>query len=95
MKTRKTPMRKCTGCLASKDKRELIRIVRDKDGVVSVDRTGRKAGRGAYLCDDPECLEKAIKTKALARSLDTQIDSSVYDTLRKMLAESREAGEAE
>jgi len=95
MKTRKTPMRKCTGCQTVRDKRELIRIVRDKEGHVSVDRTGRMAGRGAYLCDDPQCLEKAIRTRALARSLDTAIDDSVYETLRSMLAESGEKEEAE
>lgn len=83
MKTRKTPMRKCTGCQEVKDKRELIRVVRSKEGEVSMDRTGRKAGRGAYLCDNIQCLEKAIKTKALARSLEAEIAPEIYDMLRQ------------
>ena len=86
MKTRKIPSRKCTGCQEVKDKRELIRVVRDPEGKVSLDRTGRKAGRGAYICDDPECLEKAIKTKALARSLDTAISEDVYRELREAIS---------
>lgn len=83
MKTRKTPMRKCTGCQEVKDKRELIRVVRDPEGKVSLDRSGRKAGRGAYLCDDPSCLERAIKTKAIARSLEVEITAELYETLRQ------------
>lgn len=83
MKTRKTPMRKCTGCQEVKDKRELIRVVRDPEGKVSLDRSGRKAGRGAYLCDDPSCLERAIKTKAIARSLEVEITADLYETLRQ------------
>lgn len=86
MKTRKIPSRKCTGCQEVKDKRELIRVVRDPEGKVSLDRTGRKAGRGAYICDDPECLEKAIKTRALARSLDTAISEDVYRELREAIS---------
>ncbi len=76
-------MRKCTGCQEVKDKRELIRVVRDPEGKVSVDRSGRKAGRGAYLCDDPSCLERAIKTKAIARSLEVEITAELYETLRQ------------
>lgn len=85
MKTRKTPMRKCTGCQVSKDKRELIRVVRSQDGTVSVDRSGKLSGRGAYICDDPECLKKAIRTKALERSLETEIGANVYEQLEKEL----------
>lgn len=87
MKTRKTPMRKCTGCQEVKDKRELIRVVRQEGGICSVDRTGRKAGRGAYLCDNLACLEKAIKTKALARSLEAEIQPEVYEALRQEMTE--------
>ncbi len=76
-------MRKCTGCQEVKDKRELIRVVRDPEGKVSLDRSGRKAGRGAYLCDDPSCLERAIKTKAIARSLEVEITADLYETLRQ------------
>lgn len=86
MKMRKTPRRKCMGCQEVKDKRELIRIVRSPEGEISVDFTGRKAGRGAYLCPQNACLEKAMKTKALERSLDVKIDEAVYETLRKELS---------
>lgn len=86
MKMRKTPRRKCMGCQGVKDKRELIRIVRSPEGEISVDFTGRKAGRGAYLCPQNACLEKAMKTKALERSLDVKIDEAVYETLRKELS---------
>ena len=60
MKTRKIPMRKCTGCQQVKEKRQLLRVVREPEGQVSIDRTGRKSGRGAYLCEEITCLEKAI-----------------------------------
>lgn len=86
MKMRKTPRRKCMGCQEVKDKRELIRIVRSPEGEISVDFTGRKAGRGAYLCPQNACLEKAMKTKALERSLDVKINEAVYETLRKELS---------
>ncbi len=87
MKTRKTPMRKCAGCQEVREKRQLLRIVRDPEGQVSLDRTGRKSGRGVYLCANPACLEKAIKTKALERSLETAIGDEVYESLRKELAD--------
>lgn len=87
MKTRKTPMRKCAGCQQVKEKRSLIRIVRDPQGQVSLDRTGRKSGRGVYLCPDPACLQKAIRTKALERSLETEISPEVYEALEKELKE--------
>ena len=87
MKTRKTPMRKCAGCQEVREKRQLLRIVRDPEGQVSLDRTGRKSGRGVYLCANPACLEKAIKTNALERSLDTAIGDEVYESLRKELAD--------
>ena len=78
-------MRKCMGCQESKDKRELIRVVRSPEGQVSLDFTGRKAGRGAYICLKEECLNKAIKTKAIERSLEVSIDSALYETLRSEL----------
>ena len=86
MKTRKTPMRKCTGCQQVREKRDLIRVVRSPQGDVSLERSGKVAGRGAYLCDDPACLEKAIKTKALARALEADIAPELYDILRKEMA---------
>lgn len=83
MRPKKIPMRKCVGCQEVKEKRSLIRIVRDPEGVVSLDRTGRKSGRGVYVCDDPACLEKAIRHKALERSLETEISEEVLESLRK------------
>lgn len=80
-KTKKTPIRMCIACRAAKDKRELIRIVRDKDGAVSIDRTGKKNGRGAYICDDVNCLKKCVKQKSLSRAFSCEIEQSVYDAL--------------
>ncbi len=87
MKMRKTPKRKCMGCQEVQDKRSLIRVVRSPEGEISIDLTGRKAGRGAYLCPKAECLEKAIKTKALERSLEVTMDAALYETLRKELSD--------
>ena len=66
-----------------KAKKELIRVVRGVDGTVSLDFSGKAPGRGAYLCPDPECLKKAIRSKALSRSLETEIPQEVYDRLEK------------
>ena len=65
MKTKKIPMRMCVGCGEMKPKKELIRIVTDPEGNVSVDPTGKKAGRGAYICRDTQCLKKAAKSKRI------------------------------
>lgn len=87
MSMRKVPMRMCMGCRERRPKRELVRVVRRAaDGVVVLDATGRLAGRGAYVCcDKPECLEKAVKTKALERALEAPIDAAVFDSLREQL----------
>lgn len=91
MKTRKVPMRMCTGCRERKAKKELIRVVRTPEGEVTIDRTGRKNGRGAYLCmDNVACLEKAVKTKMLERSLETPIGAEIYERLRGELTEAHE-----
>ena len=77
---KKTPMRTCIACRAVKPKRELIRIV--KSGTeISLDRTGKKNGRGAYICDDIECLNKLKKGKLLSRTFSCAVDESVYDKL--------------
>lgn len=68
-----------------KSKKEMIRIVRDKDGATSVDFTGKKAGRGAYICKSMECFEKAKKGKRLEKTFEARIDEVVYETLRKQL----------
>ena len=64
---KKQPQRTCIGCREKKDKKQLIRIVKNKEGKISLDRTGKANGRGAYICDNIECLEKAINSKALER----------------------------
>ena len=80
---KKLPLRQCVGCREMKPKRELVRVVRSPEGAVSLDFSGKAPGRGAYLCPDPECLKKAIRSKALSRSLETEIPQEVYDRLEK------------
>ena len=80
---KKIPMRQCLGCREMKPKRELVRVVRSPEGAVSLDFSGKAPGRGAYLCPDPECLKKAIRSKALSRSLEMEIPQEVYDRLEK------------
>ena len=82
MKQRKTPLRKCTGCQEMKNKKELIRIVRDAEGHFSVDETGKKSGRGAYICHDSDCLLKAHKSKGLERSFKSAVPAVVYEKLK-------------
>lgn len=85
MKTRKIPMRKCTGCQEMKEKKSLIRVVKSEDNF-SIDFTGKANGRGAYICKNKECLEKSIKNKGLERSFKCKINSSIYDELRNEFA---------
>ena len=80
-KPRKIPQRQCVGCREMKDKRVLLRIVRTPEGEILLDSTGKKSGRGAYVCPDPECLKKARRSKALERVFDTAIPPEVYDAL--------------
>ena len=84
---RKIPERKCIGCGEKKNKNELLRIVRSPDMTVSLDKTGKKAGRGAYICHSVECLKKARKNKRLEKNLDTAIPDEVYDALEAGLSE--------
>ena len=79
------PQRTCMGCNTKKNKNELIRIVKDKEGNISIDRTGRANGRGAYICDTPECLEKAIKSKRLEKTFETKIAEEIYEDLRGVM----------
>ena len=83
--TKKIPMRQCMGCREMKQKRELVRVVRSPEGEVSMDLTGRKPGRGAYICPDPDCLKKAIKSKALSRAFGVEIPDSIYETLAQQM----------
>ena len=78
---KKTPERKCVGCGVSKDKNSLIRVVRDPEGNVFLDSTGKKSGRGAYLCPNPACLKKARKSKRLEGNLNSVIPDDVYARL--------------
>ena len=79
------PQRTCMGCNTKKDKKELIRIVKNKQGEVNIDKTGRMEGRGAYICNNIQCLEKVIKTKRLEKVLDIKIDNEVYENLRGVM----------
>ncbi len=81
MKTRKIPMRMCTGCNESRPKAELVRVVRSPQGEISIDLQGKKPGRGAYICKSVECLKKARKSKRIERSLETAISEEVYSAL--------------
>ncbi|WP_234121213.1 RNase P modulator RnpM [Clostridium hydrogenum] len=82
MKVKKIPQRMCTGCMQMKPKKELIRIVKNKDNEVSIDTTGKKPGRGAYICKNIECLEKAVKQKRLEKNLERKIDDDLYARLK-------------
>ena len=85
MKPRKIPMRMCVGCREMKPKKELLRVVKPQDGDAHIDRVGKAPGRGAYVCDDIECLRKARKTKALERALECRIEDSVFDELEQQI----------
>ena len=82
---KKIPMRMCVGCREMKPKRELIRVVRSQDGNVTVDFTGKAAGRGAYVCRSVECLERAIKAGGLDRALEHKIEDAVFLQLKEEL----------
>lgn len=83
MKERKEPLRTCIGCGMNKPKKDLIRIVRTPEGEIIPDSGGKKSGRGAYVCRDPECIRKAWKTKSLDRSFREEISKDIYDRLAK------------
>lgn len=82
---KKIVQRTCMGCNTKKDKRDLIRIVFNKEGTISIDKTGKLSGRGAYICDNIDCLEKVIKTKRLERVFETKIDEEIYKNLRGVI----------
>jgi predicted RNA-binding protein YlxR (DUF448 family) len=83
MANKKIPLRQCVGCQEEKPKKDLIRILKTPEEEVVLDTTGRKNGRGAYICPNPECLKKAIKSKGLERSLKVSIPKDVYENLEK------------
>lgn len=79
---KRQPQRTCMGCNAKKDKKEFIRIVKNKENKINIDKTGKMEGRGAYICDNIECLEKLIKTKRLEKVFDMKISEEIYENLR-------------
>lgn len=82
---KRQPQRTCMGCNEKKDKKDLIRIVKNKENEISIDRTGRFDGRGAYICDDIKCLEKVIKSKRLEKVFDYKISDEIYENLRGVI----------
>ncbi|MBQ8163573.1 MAG: YlxR family protein [Clostridia bacterium] len=84
-KVKKIPQRKCLGCMNSFPKKELIRVLRLPDGEVTIDLTGKKSGRGAYICKNEACLKKAIKSKRIASNLEVEISDDIVNQLLKEL----------
>lgn len=86
MKVKKIPMRRCVGCGEQKPKKELLRIVALPTGEIEVDRTGKKSGRGVYICDNADCFAKAFDSHGLERSLKRPISRDVYTALKDSLS---------
>lgn len=82
MKPKKIPQRMCVGCQTMRNKKELLRVVRTPEGEIVLDSTGKKAGRGAYVCNSDQCLTKAVKEKRLEKALQHAVDPMVYEQLR-------------
>ena len=91
MQQKKIPQRQCMGCRERKEKREMIRVVRGPEGGVSLDFRGKAPGRGAYICPDLACLKKAIRSKALDRSLEVTIPEDIYARLEQEMEEGKDA----
>lgn len=82
---KKIPQRTCIGCMQKKNKNELVRIVKNKNGEIFLDKTGKQEGRGVYICNSIECLEKAQKAKKIERSFETSISEEIYKDLRGVI----------
>ena len=82
---KKIPMRQCVGCREMKDKKSLLRVVKSPEGEVSLDFKGKKPGRGAYLCPNPECLKRSRKARALERAFETALPPEVYEALEEQM----------
>lgn len=80
---KKPPVRMCIACRGAYEKKQMLRIVKDKDGNISLDFTGKKAGRGAYICDNIACIEKCVKNRLLNRTFEQEISPEVYDAIKK------------
>lgn len=87
MQAKRVPLRMCTGCGEMKPKKELVRVVKNKEGEISLDLTGRKPGRGAYVCRSLDCLKKARKARRFERAFSCQIPAEVYDTMEREMSE--------
>lgn len=79
------PQRTCIGCNSQKDKKDLIRIVKNKDNEITIDKIGKTEGRGAYICDNIECLEKAIKNRKIEKTFKMKIENEIYENLRGVI----------
>lgn len=86
MKQKKIPMRRCCGCNEQKPKKELIRVVRSAEGEISLDLTGKLSGRGAYICNNLECLKKARKSKRIDRTFEITIPEAIYDKMEEEIS---------
>ncbi len=86
MNNKKQPARTCMACNEQKDKKDLLRIVRSKDGIIEVDLTGKKNGRGAYVCKNEECLNKLIKSKRLDRLFGQEVPNEIYENIRGVIS---------
>ncbi len=87
MQNKKVPLRKCMGCGEMKSKKELVRVVKNKEGEISLDLTGKKAGRGAYVCPTLSCLQKARKSRGFERALSCRIPDEIYDRMEQELSQ--------
>lgn len=87
---RKIPLRKCTGCGEMKSKKEMIRVIKTPEEEIMLDTTGKKNGRGAYICNSIDCLNQAIRQKGLERSLKTEIPKEIYDSLLMQFTNAQE-----
>ena len=87
MNNKKQPARTCMACNEQKDKKDLLRIVKSKDGIIEVDLTGKKNGRGAYVCKNEECLNKLIKSKRLDRLFGQEVPNEIYENIRGVISD--------
>lgn len=85
---KKVPLRRCNGCMEMKTKKELVRVVKNKDGEISLDLTGKKPGRGAYVCKNIECLKKARKARRFEREFACKIPDEIFDMLEEEMMQS-------
>jgi len=84
---KKIPLRTCMGCNEKKPKKELVRIVKNKEGEIFIDKTGKAEGRGAYICNSEECLEKIVKSKRIEKVLEVKISDEIYNNLRGVIVD--------